>query len=215
MIAGIVAAGASRITPSPSESVYGYIVSAVAGGGAPDLVYTNTSSAKWAENFSQTIDIGLFAAKATNPGDTGVQATKTINLFSIRDKWRIHCLNGSWSADQADLDVEFLRNDGSVVAALRSIYRSTYALRMQYGSSLQALTGAGTLGSYPEINGTLTFTASSMAWTPATSNNNHTAWTFSAPFSEVTAVRFSRVRAYSSYNGNAAAYATVKLEPNY
>ena len=191
----------------------GYIVAAIGGTSDASKVYTNTTNSTWGEKFSQTIDIGLFAAAVTNPGDTGVLATKTLNQFSIYDTWKIHCLNGSWSSDQADLDVEFLRADGSVVAALRSTYRSIYALRMQYGSSLQALTEAGTLGSYPEINGTLTFAASSMAWTPATSNNNHTSWTFAAPFNEVTAVRFSRVRAYSSYSGSAAAFATVLRTP--
>jgi hypothetical protein len=51
-----------------------------------------------------------------------------------------------------------------------------------------------------------------MQWTPTAEavNNNHSAWSFNAAFSEVVSVRFSQVRAFSSYSSAAAAFVTVK-----
>ena len=213
---GVVTAQAPGVLTVGDEALgspeQGYILAAVGGTGRPQYDYNNTGGATWAQNFGQTIGLGLFASKLTNPGDTGVLPSKTINQFSVYDKLLIDCLNGSWNPDYADMDMEFLRADGSVVAAVRSRYRGAYALRMSYGSSLAALIDASYAGSYPAINGVLTFTETGMQWTPTPEavNNNHSAWSFSAAFSEVVAVRFSQVRAFSSYGSAAAAFVTVK-----
>ena len=201
--------GAGGGTGTPQQ---GYILSAVAGTGSPQYDSTNTSSPNWAADFGQTIGIGLFASRMANPGDTGVLPSKTINQFSVYDELRINCLNGSWNPDYADMDMEFLRADGSVVAAIRSRYRGPYALSMFYGGSLSSLTEASYAGSYPAINGTLKFTATGMQWVPAADaiDNNHSAWGFAAAFNEVTAVRFSQVRALSNYGDVASAFVTVK-----
>lgn len=191
----------------------GYILAVVAGSSTTSMDYTKTENATWAEDFGQTIDIGLFASKPTNPGDTGVLPTKTINQFSIYDTLTLTFLNGNWNPDYAEMDMEFLRADESVVAAVRSTYRSAYALRMQYGSSLASLADAPRTGSYPWISGNLTFTPDSMVWTNIPTSNTHLPWSFSAPFSEVVAVRFSRVRAASSYSSPGGAYAAVKRAP--
>lgn len=191
----------------------GYILAAVAGSSTASMDYTKTGNPTWAEDFGQTIDIGLFASKPTNPGDTGVLPAKTINQFSIYDTLTLTFLNGNWNPDYAEMDMEFLRADESVVAAVRSTYRSAYALRMQYGSSLASLANAPSTGSYPWINGNLTFTPDSMVWTSTATSNTHLPWSFSAPFSEVVAVRFSRVRAASSYSSPGGAYAAVKRSP--
>ena len=213
---GVVTAPAPGVVTLGNEglgsSEQGYIVAAVGGTGGSQYDYTNTGGLTWAQDFGQTIGLGLFASKMTNPGDTGVLPSKTINQFSVYDTLLINCLNGSWNPDYADMDMEFLRTDGSVVAAVRSRYRGPYALRMSYGSSLAALAEAPYAGPYPAINGRLTFTATGMQWTPTPEavNNNHSAWSFNAAFSEVVAVRFSQVWAFSSYGSSAAAFVTVK-----
>ncbi|MDR0216732.1 MAG: hypothetical protein LBJ15_22380 [Comamonas sp.] len=191
----------------------GFILSAAAGTSVetPQFNSANTSHPAWAENFQQTIDIGLFGFKGTDPGDTGVLPTKTIPQFSLYDTLYIRGLNGTYSPDYADMDMEFLRSDGGVVAAVRTRWRSAYSLQMFYGSSLATLTAAGTIGSYPWADGALTFTATAMQWVPnATQTNNQAAWSFNADFSSVIAIRFSNVRATSSYPGVGAAYIAVR-----
>lgn len=189
----------------------GYIVAVVAGSGNPLLNAFDQVAPTWDANFRQTIDIGLFAYQGTNPGETGVQPSKVIPQFSLDDKLKLFLLNGSWNPDYADMDMEFLRSDGTVVAAIRSEYRHAYAARMLYGSSLSTMTDPGFVGSYPCIDGVLTFTAGSMTFTPtaAATNNNHNGWVLQGAFSEVVALRFSRVRASSNYPGRAGAIVSV------
>ncbi|MBB2775614.1 UNVERIFIED_ORG: hypothetical protein HNP28_000902 [Comamonas terrigena] len=188
----------------------GYIVAAVAGSNTGDLDYANTSVGTWEAAFGQTIGIGLFASAPTNPGDTGVLPIKTINQFSIYDSLDIAARNGTWNPDYAEMDMEFLRADATVVAAVRSTYRAAYSLRMRYGSSLASLADAPFAGSYPGIGGTLTFTPTSMVWANDSPTNNHLSWSFYASFSDVVAVRFSRVRAASSYSSAGGAYVAVR-----
>lgn len=172
----------------------GYLVSVVSGSGQASTAHTNTSSPTWDQDYAQTIGIGLFAAALTNPGDTGVRPTKTINEFSIHDELQIQCTNGSYISDVADMDMEFLRPDGGVVAAIRSRRRGNFSLQMSYGPSLSAQAIAGYVGSTPKIHGKLTFTESEMRWTPDVGGDNHTAWVFVAAMSTVAAIRFSQVR---------------------
>lgn len=213
---GIVTGGSPKVQPvgeiiagTPQQ---GYIVAVSAGSGQPQFNAFDRSAPTWDANFRETIDIGLFAYKGTNPGDTGVQPTKTINQFSINDELFLYQLNGSWNPDYADMDMEFLRADGTVVAAIRTEYRSSYANKMRFGASLSALTDAPYSGSYPRIEGPLTFTATSMTFKPVVggTENNHAEWTFPAAFADVVALRFSRVRATSNYGGGAVATVSVK-----
>ena len=62
----------------------GYIVALRSGSARPQLNAFDRAAATWAENFAQTIDIGLFANAGTNPGDTGVLATRL--SISLRSK---------------------------------------------------------------------------------------------------------------------------------
>lgn len=188
----------------------GYLVSVVSGSGMASTAHTNTSSPTWDDDYAQTIGIGLFAAALTSPGNTGVQPTKTITGFSIYDELRIQCTNGAYISDVADMDMEFLRPDGGVVAAIRSRRRANFSLQMSYGPSLSAQTIAGYEGSIPRIFGRLTFTESEMRWTPDAGSNNHTAWVFAAAMSTVAAIRFSQVRSSMGASVVSGGYVRVK-----
>lgn len=203
---GVETAGAPKIQQvgeviagTPQQ---GYIVALRAGSAYPEYNAFDQGAATWAGNFGQTIDIGLFANAGTNPGDTGVQPQKTINQFSIHDTWNLSSLNGFYNGDIANLDIEFLRNDGGVVAAIRLKRGAEYSTDMFFGASLGALTKASQTGTFGWPSGDITFKSQAMAWMPSAANsNNHAAWSYPAQMSEVTSVRFSNARAMSNYGG--------------
>lgn len=191
----------------------GYIVALRSGSARPQLNAFDRAAATWAENFAQTIDIGLFANAGTNPGDTGVLATKVVNQFALEDSWALYAFNGTWYGDVAQIDIEFLRADASTVAAVRLARGSDFSTEMFYGASLSSMSKAALIGPYGWPDGILTFSAGSMVWTPKSgATNNHVAWQLVAPMSSVVAVRFSNARAASNYSLVGSAVVTIKRE---
>jgi len=189
----------------------GYIVALRAGSGMPEYNAFDRSAATWVENFSQTIDIGLFGNAGVDPGDTGVLPTIVLNQFSIWDTWTLAFLNGYWSGDNSEVDIEFLRADSSVVAAVRMKTAGSFSTDMFYGASLASMTRTSVIGSFGWPHGSLKFTEAQIAWTPNPSEpNNNAAWVLSAPMSDVAAVRFSNARATSSYWNAGFAYVAIK-----
>lgn len=189
----------------------GYIVSLRAGSNSPELNAFDQAAPTWFENFSQTIGLGLFANAGTNPGDTGIQPTKVLNQFSIEDTWALFALNGTWYGDIAQIDIEFLRADSGVVAAIR-LFKSggEFSVDMYYGASLASMTKAVLTGSYGWPQGDFKFSATEIAWRPNAQGNNLAAWNLTAPMEGVKAVRFSNARATSNYGGAGLAAVTIK-----
>ena len=195
----------------------GMLLSVHAGTGGKEYNHTQTTEPTWNEWFSQTIDIGLFVATNRDCWSTRTAPDKTLELFTPTDEWYIGCLCGSYSYDEASMDVEFLDESNQVIAAIRTRRDKSrlYSLNMFYGSSLSNLTMATTYGSYPSGYGYLKFSDTGMEWTPDKLHGHGKAygqnpWSFNADFSSVTKIKFSNCLAVSNYNGPAAAYVTIR-----
>lgn len=212
---GILTSGAPALVQvgdlSAGSLEQGFIVALRAGSGVPEYNAFDRSAPTWAANFSQTIDMGLFANAGTDPGDTGVLPTKVLNQFSKDDTWTLEALNGTWYGDIAQIDIEFLRADSSVVAAIRLTKGGgEFSTDMYYGPSLASMTKASLTDSYGWPDGNLKFSATEIVWVPSARGNNHAAWTLSAPVADVRAVRFSNARAASNYGGPGSARVAIK-----
>lgn len=189
----------------------GFIVALRAGSGVPEYNAFDRSAPTWVANFSQTIDMGLFANAGTDPGDTGIQPTKVLNQFSMDDTWALEALNGTWYGDVASIDIEFLLADNSVVAAIRLTKGGgEFSTDMYYGSTLASMTKAALTDSYGWPDGNLKFSATEIVWVPSARGNNLAAWNLTAPMDGVTAVRFSNARAASNYGGLGSARVAIK-----
>lgn len=214
---GIVVSQAPAVVMLGDQSAgspeQGYIVCLRAGSNSPELDAFDQAAPTWFENFSQTIGIGLFANAGTNPGDTGIQPTKVLNQFSVEDTWLLFALNGTWSGDVSQIDIEFLRADNSVVAAIRLTKGGgEFSSDMYYGASLASMSKAALTGTYGWPQGEFNFSAAEIAWWPNAQGNNLAAWNLRAPMEEVKAVRFSNARATSNYGGVGLAAVTIKRQ---
>lgn len=194
----------------------GYIASAAAGMGsaAAQRSSIRTDLPTWEANFGGTISEGLFASALTVGGNTGAVGPKTLTNFSMAKTWRIQGVNNYYINDLVTLRAEFLNASGAVVAAFEIARPANFTQSMGYGASLSSLTLAPTAGSSPQVNGTLSFDAAGMYFTPISTSSGVQAWSRAGDFASVTAVRFSNLRAYSSSPADGGyAYITVFRNP--
>lgn len=172
---------------------------------------------KWFENFGDTAAIGLFY-HVMNPG--GVFATpllsKTITLNQLKDfVIKVACYNNNWTPDYCDFDLEFLDAGGAVLGAIRNRYSKSLSQGLSYGPSLASLTLTGSVGTYPQTAGTLSFTSAAIVYTSDTwdgsvvGRNN----SFSIPCNtaNIASLRFTNVRAQSSYTNNNSSGAHIRF----
>lgn len=90
----------------------------------------------------------------------------TQNYFDRKAKYRFFAGNTSWSGDYAEIDIEFLTEDNTVRAAIRTRRVGTYTTQLYYGPNLSSLIAAGRSsdgGYYAE--GDLSFTDTQMLFT--------------------------------------------------
>ena len=172
---------------------------------------------KWFENFGDTADIGLFY-HVMNPGGvfTTPLLSKTITLNQLKDfVIKVSCYNNNWTPDYCDFDLEFLDAGGAVLGAIRNRYSKSLSQGLSYGPSLTSLTLTSSVGTYPQTQGTLSFTAGAIVYTSDTwdgavvGRNN----SFSIPCNtaNIASLRFTNVRAQSNYTNNNSSGAKVQF----
>lgn len=174
---------------------------------------TNTSLPSWVNNFSETIDIGVFAYIYTSVvGNTGVLPTKTIPLNLLKDYvFYLEGRNATWDPDYCDVDLEFLDASDNVLAAIRLKYDGAYRHGMWYGASLASLTKAAQSGGFPQTFGNLSFTASAMVYNNTAGSNYNASWSFACNPANFAKIRVSNLRVQSSYTSAAGGNAFFRL----
>ncbi|HHO2168292.1 TPA: hypothetical protein ACVBCY_001817 [Aeromonas hydrophila] len=199
---------------------HGFLVQVLAmtpGYYSQDLDVAISTSPKWFENFGVTSDLGLFY-HVMNPGGvfTTPLLSKTITLNQIKDfVIKVTCHNNNWTPDYCDFDLEFLDAGGAVLGAIRNRYSKSLSQGLSYGPSLTSLTLTGSVGTYPQTYGTLSFTAGAIVYTSDTwdgsvvGRNN----SFSIPCNtaNIASLRFTNVRAQSNYTNNNSSGAKVQF----
>ena len=174
---------------------------------------TNIDLPTWWDNFSETIDIGVFAYIYTSGvGNTGVLPTKNISLSFIKDYvFNLIASNSTFTPDYCDVDLEFLDASDNVIAAIRLKNDGSWRHGMWYGASLASLTKAGQVGSSYQTDGKLSFTASAMVYTNTRGTNHNASWSFACNPADFAKIRVSSLRVQSSYTSAAGGAAYFRM----
>nr|WP_240040174.1 hypothetical protein [Aeromonas hydrophila] len=109
------------------------------------------------------------------------------------------------------MDLEFLDAGGAVLAAIRTRTDGTYRHGLWYGPSLASLTKAPQAGTYPLTFGSLSFTDSAMVFTTDPDANRNQSFSFACNPRNFKSMRFSNLRAQSTYTGPGSAMVRVKI----
>jgi hypothetical protein len=107
----------------------------------------------------------------------------------------VYASKGCWSNDRVEGIFQFETADNQVVYRLEFAYRGTYSLNMLRGTDPNSLTTSTTQGSHPNIAGDITFTPSSISYTPHATDNIILAWSDAVDMSQVDHIRI--LKAYT------------------
>jgi hypothetical protein len=195
----------------------GFLVVVQSQSGSGNIPFYNVESSDgpdWDANFGETVDIGIFKFIYGSGvgGDTGVLPTKTIFLALRNYVFRLEISNGNWNPDYADMDLEFLDGAGAVLAAIRTRYDGAYRHGIWYGQNLDSLTKAAQSGAYPLTFGALSFTDSALVFTTDPASNRNQSFSFACQPKKFAAMRFSNLRAQSTYTGTGVAHVRVIIQ---
>ncbi|OLF19757.1 hypothetical protein BSP75_20395 [Aeromonas sp. YN13HZO-058] len=198
----------------PSRGFLVVVQSQSGSGNIPFYNVESTDGPDWAANFGDTADLGIFRFiyGSGAGGDTGVLPTKTITLAPRNYVFRLEILNASWTPDFSDMDLELLDDAGLVLAAIRTRTDGNYRHGLWYGPNLASLTKAPQAGSYPITFGALSFTDSALVFTSDPDSNRNQSFSFACQPQKFAAMRFSNLRAQSTYTGNASAFVRVIIQ---
>ena len=201
-------------TFAPSRGFLVVVQSQSGSGNVPFYNVESTGGPDWAANFGETADIGIFKL-IYGPGaggDTGVLPTKTITLAPRNYVFRLEISNGNWTPDFSDMDLEFLDKAGGVLAAIRTRTDGSYRHGLWYGPNLASLTKAPQAGAYPLTFGALSFTDSALVFTTDPDGNRNQSFSFACQPQKFAAMRFSNLRAQSTYTGPGVANVRVIIQ---
>ncbi|HDO1316957.1 hypothetical protein [Aeromonas veronii] len=201
-------------TFAPSRGFLVVVQSQSGSGNVPFYNVESTDGPDWAANFGETVDIGIFKFIYSSGagGDTGVLPTKTITLAPRNYVFRLEISNGNWNPDYSDMDLEFLDDTGGVLAAIRTRYDGAYRHGLWYGPNLASLTKAPQAGAYPLTFGALSFSDSALVFTTDPVGNRNQSFSFACQPHKFAAMRFSNLRAQSTYTGSGVAMVRVLIQ---
>ena len=155
----------------------------------PAYDVSSTGSANWVSSFDQTKEIGLFNYVRSAGTATAPNLTKTIDQFTVNWVLQISGGNGTYIDDSHKMTLEILDKDNVVLAAIKTERNANFSAALWYGKSLTTLTRAGSTGQYLSTQGTLTFTPSSIIFTPSNTSNYNHSFTYSVPLTTATKIR--------------------------
>jgi hypothetical protein len=213
----MIVPGSAFLPSAAFISPQSYLVCVVANSGSvvkhrPDLDVAETGEATWKARFLETKDIGLFNYTwGSGVQDTGTLSTKTIVLPRLKRMF-FYAYKSSWTGDISDVDLEFLDDSDSVIAAIRVRASGAYTVSMQYGASLSSLTTASTTGlPWYHAQGHFTFSGTHLTYTNV-ANSWISAWSLACSADTIKKVRASNVRCKSNYT---AAPDNARVQLNY
>jgi len=182
------------------------------------LDVSDTSDPNWEANYGRTGNFGLFSYSyhLNNSTDSGILAGILPNLFSSKMVFDLKATAVNYSTDIAEFDMLFQDDNNNTIAALRAVSDSSYSTHLYYGSNLNNLTAAGTVGAFPFIAGSLTFTQTTMIFTNSLEQTYNESFTFPCDMSSVTSISFPYFRSKTrSTTRESISYSYLKLrEPN-
>lgn len=207
-----------------SAGVNGYWITSVACWGAAenryldpsDTEYVTSGGETWAERFGETIGYVFdnFLYQASGPVDTG-NVSAAIPVSPLGIEFRISSSNGTWSQTRADIDMEFQREDGSVIAVMRLARDGNYRHGIWYGADWGSLTKAPQIGSYPRTEGFLRFDNTGFEYErdpeATVGNGLNDSFRFDVDMSEVAKINIPYARAYMDYTGGSGSTTRMTL----
>ena len=163
-----------------------------------------TTRVSWPLDFGDTSSLGVFsfANTTTAVAATAPTASGVIPRFNVDDIWDVRAYCGYTANDYCYLDIEFLTADDVIKAAISIGKTAAQTTRYKVGSSL-ATVAVATNSTAATTSGEITFTTGSIIYTTTAASTS-----FACDMSQVTKVRVSNARAYSSYTA-APGYAQV------
>lgn len=163
---------------------------------------TKTNNPKWIENFSEVADIGLFNYKKGNGPTQFPYRTKIIDQFNI--DWHLYVKSYLEEFVGNDLvcTLELLSESENVLFALKVGRLADYTIALWYGNSLNSLVRAPTGGatSYTVVDGTITFTPSSVIFTKSAISGSYLIESFTKQV-DISSAEKVRVSTYANING--------------
>ena len=185
----------------PSESKYD-----------PQLDSLFTDHSTWLNNFSQTIDVGLFNYNYGPAVQTTTSPAKIIEQFN--PNWKLHFFgtNATAQADYHKSTLELLDINNNVIFALRSEQEAPkkYSCNLYFGRGLNEYQEAPKIGIYRVTNGHLTFTPTKVIFTNIATGSYNGSFEFLADITSVVKIRVSG-ESKSTYPYGASAGTWIKV----
>lgn len=194
-----IANGCEPLTHGPYTFEYisaqissGFLVLKLAGSGG--YYYdawdkTATSSALWAQNFSQTIDIALLDSVFSGSTAVVAYSSKIMGFFDFSWVLEIRGFSSSRPADNHLLTLELLDKQDNVVAAIKSGTDQPSSSGLWYGKDLDSLIKTGKSGSNVSTRGELSFSGSVITYTNKSSSDFNNSFSFPIDISSVVKIR--------------------------
>lgn len=148
----------------------------------------NTSTSTWNDNFSQTVDIGLFNYSYAAGVTSIPYQQKVIEQFNLNWILELQGLTGTSSQDYHLMTFEIMDANNNVLAAVKSetVVGKT---GLWYGLSLNSLTKTATVGSSPQTYGEIDFSANSLSYKNLYSSNYNSSFILNVNLSTAAKVR--------------------------
>lgn len=123
--------------------------------------YAETTTYSWPVYFGDSyLNFGVYslAHSASAVSDTGVQATKTTSIDPRLDLLQVQCDRSFFAGDISDLDLEFLKKDGTALVAIRVRAETTELTeKVTFGANLSSLSGTATATGNARFYGLISF----------------------------------------------------------